>query len=64
MCSLVSTCSQRSAVHEIDARAFTKQIPLDEQNQGNCHFFFEFHETVVRDNPREKIIQILTGYSI
>ncbi len=55
----VPAYSQGSAVHETDAYAFSKQRLFDEQRQRESHLFLKFHETAVRDNPREEMAKVL-----
>lgn len=58
MYPLVPAYSQRCAVHETYASAFSKQYFLDEQGQRDGNLFFKFNETVVGDNLGEEMAQL------
>lgn len=60
--SLVPAHTQRCAVHETDACAFSKQRLLDEQRQRDGNLFLKFHKTVVRDNPWEEMAKMFADF--
>jgi hypothetical protein len=58
--SLVSADTKWCTVNKADSRTFAQQDFLDKQSQGDGSFSFQFHETVVRDDLRKQMTQMLT----
>ena len=56
---LVLADPQWRAVNETDTGTFAKQHLLDEQRKRNSNLFLQFHKTVVGNNLREQVTQVL-----
>ena len=62
MYSLVLADTQWCAVNKTNASAFAQQYFLDKQSEWNDNLPFQFYYTVVRDNFRKQITQILSYF--
>ena len=62
MYSLVFADTQWCAINKAYARAFSQQDFLDKQSEWNDNLPFQFYYTIVWDNFRKQITQMLTYF--
>ena len=58
MDALVLAHTQRRGVNETDAGAFPQEYLLDKDGERYDRLLLQFHETIVRDDLREKVTEV------